>query len=179
MSPNTLLSDVAIQFNPPAERDYQSVFTFTTNDGVEGEAFTVTVTGQSGAQVSLIHPPAAFHVFESVAVGGTRSLPIRIAAPGAAATSILGFLIEFEGASEFQFSVAGFESIPAVLPSESVLDLEVTCARQLRVLLKPLCTSLRIRSRRRWFLSNLCSAPAALDVSPRRVTFGATSSYPS
>jgi hypothetical protein len=175
LPPNTLLSDVTIQFNPPAERDYQSVFTFTTNDGVEGEAFTVTVTGQSGAQVSLIHPPAAFHVFESVAVGGTRSLPIRIAAPGAAATSIQGYFIEGEGASEFQFSVAGFESIPVVLPSESVLDLEVTCAPTVAgtfaatLYLATDTVETPLVPIKLW-----CSTPAALDVSPRRVTFGAT-----
>ncbi|MEC8024542.1 MAG: choice-of-anchor D domain-containing protein [Myxococcota bacterium] len=171
---NASLTGVKIQFNPTTERDYQSVFTFTTNDGVEGQAYTLIATGRSGAQLSLLHPRAAFHAFENVPIGTSRSLPLRIAAPGGSAASILGYTLDGDGTSEFQFSLSGLGSVPVTLQSEAVLDLDVTCSPQqagVHTATLNLATdmpSMPVIPVKLW-----CSTPASITAAPQRVEFDA------
>ena len=93
--------------------------------------------------------------------------------PGTASATVLGYFIEGVDEAEFQFAVSGLDVVPTVLPSESVLDLQVTCAPAKRgVFVATLYLATDTPENPLIPVKLWCSTPPALDVSPTRLTFG-------
>ncbi|MFT7622981.1 MAG: hypothetical protein ACI9WU_002156 [Myxococcota bacterium] len=124
LAPNEV-QEVQISFTPDAAGDFETTFTFISAQGVEGGAITVTATGRSGASAKLIWPISGFHGISGVSAGNTETRPIRVAAVGAAAVSLLGFTVDGPPGVFDLFGLG--ESGQLTVGSTEVAELVLTC----------------------------------------------------
>ncbi len=162
---------LTVTFAPIAAGSFDGAYTVSTSAGVEAGNQQIALRGSSGARLILVDPPSRHLTFRSVPVGSAEARSIRLAAGPAADVHLLGYSLD--GARE-AFVLGGLEALPLTVPAgQATSSLQVACAPKQRGVYVGDLTIVSSAGTIR--LGLVCNTPPLLDVSPRRVAFGASS----